>query len=30
MPPQPFMGPAFDRRSPGLVKAMEQISDEVL
>jgi HK97 gp10 family phage protein len=30
MPPQPFMGPAFDRRSPGLVAAMEQIADEVL
>jgi HK97 gp10 family phage protein len=30
MAAQPFMGPAFDRRSPGLVAAMEQIADQVL
>jgi HK97 gp10 family phage protein len=30
MAAQPYMGPAFDRRSPGLVAAMEQIADQVL
>lgn len=28
--PQPYMGPAFDRRSPGLVAAFEQIAKDFL
>jgi HK97 gp10 family phage protein len=28
--PQPYMGPAFDRQSPGLAKALEQLSGEIL
>ena len=30
MPARPFMGPAFDRRSPGLEQALGQIADGIL
>lgn len=30
MPPQAYMGPAFDRRVPGYVSALEQIAGDVL
>jgi HK97 gp10 family phage protein len=30
MAPQPYMRPAFDRRSPGLVKAFEQLGEDIL
>lgn len=29
MGPEPYMGPAFERRAPGFVAAMEQIPDKV-
>lgn len=28
--PQPYMGPAFDRRAPGLEKALGQIGEDIL
>lgn len=30
MAPQPFMGPAFDRRAPGFVNAMSQLGGDIL
>lgn len=30
MAPRPFLGPAFDRRSPGLEAAMKNLSGEVI
>lgn len=30
MAPRPFLGPAFDRRSPGLESAMKNLSGEVI
>ncbi|TSI12633.1 HK97-gp10 family putative phage morphogenesis protein [Brevibacterium aurantiacum] len=30
MAPQPFLGPAFDRRAPGFEKAMEWLMGEVI
>lgn len=30
MAPRPFLGPAFDRRAPGLEKAMEWLMGEVI
>lgn len=29
MPPQPFLGPAFDRRAPGLEQALGQLGEDI-